>query len=207
MNPKGTHLHFLMDTDTPLPHDKIEILLNLKLFSYHCEENGKPIMDWTRLFKAQFEQFRSIIAYYRAIKKVTIPPSSKINLSRLNNATMPRNVTSSTMVMSAPMNSLPSSPSAAIARASSSTLATPVSKCLLFSESQDVEDTGNITELQHVLHTILPEAVDSLLVKALERNGFNEIQDVLLMNQAERDMLVFLDANDDVTPVPHGKRT
>jgi len=36
--------------------------------------------------------------------------------------------------------------------------------------------------------------------------GFNEIQDVLLMNQAERDMLTFLDTNDVVTPLPQAQK-
>jgi len=130
------------DVVTPLPHDKKEMLLNLKLFSCYCEENGKPIMDWTNISKAHFEQFWSSITCYRAIEKVAIPLSSKFNHSRPDNATMPRNVTSSTMVTSNPMLSLSSSPSAAIPRASSSALATatPVSKHVLFSESQDVED-------------------------------------------------------------------
>jgi len=51
----------------------------------------------------------------------------------------------------------------------------------LFSESQYVEDAGgNITELQHILHTILPEAIDSPLDKTLEKHGFTTVQDVLL---------------------------
>ena len=41
-----------------------------------------------------------------------------------------------------------------------------------------------------------------LLTEALERSGFNEIQDVLLMNQAERDMQTFLNANGVITPLP-----
>jgi len=46
-------------------------------------------------------------------------------------------------------------------------------------------------ELQHVLHTILPEAIDSKLVKALENHGFTTVMNVLLLNQAERDALQF----------------
>ena len=40
----------------------------------------------------------------------------------------------------------------------------------------------------------------------MERSGFNEIQDVLLMNQAERDMLTFLNAKDVITPLPIGPK-
>jgi len=40
-----------------------------------------------------------------------------------------------------------------------------------------------------------------LLAEALERTGFDEIQDILLMNQAKRDMLTFLNANGVVTPL------
>jgi len=58
----------------------------------------------------------------------------------------------------------------------------------LFSESQDVEDfASNSIELQHVLHNIVPEAIDSPLVKALENHGLMTVQDVLLLNQAEWD--------------------
>jgi len=35
-------------------------------------------------------------------------------------------------------------------------------------------------------------------------SGFNEIQDVLLMNQAERDMLTFLNAKGVIAPLPVG---
>jgi len=39
-------------------------------------------------------------------------------------------------------------------------------------DSQDNEDSGaDITELQYVLHTIQPKAIDGLLVKALENHG------------------------------------
>jgi len=67
-------------------------------------------------------------------------------------------------MISASMISLSSSPIASIPRTSSSALATatPVSKCILVSEHEDVEDTAsNISELQHVLQTVLPEAIDS----------------------------------------------
>jgi len=60
------------------------MLLNAKLFSHYCEENGKPtIMDWMKISKAGYNLFRSSIAFYRSIKKVIIPPSSKINLDLL----------------------------------------------------------------------------------------------------------------------------
>jgi len=140
------------------------MLLNLKLFSCYCEENDKPIMDWMKLLKAEFNQFTSSAACYRATEKGTIPPSSKFNFSRPDIATVPKNVTST------PMISLSSSPSANIPRASSSALATATSKHVLFSESQDVEDfASNSTELQHALHTILPKAIDSPLIKALQK--------------------------------------
>ncbi len=55
------------------------------------------------------------------------------------------------------------------------------------------------------LHHVLSEVLGQpwwLLSEVLERSGFNEIQDVLLMNQAKRDTLTFLDANGVVTPLP-----
>jgi len=188
-------LNFLNANDvlaTPMPDDKKEMLLNFKLFSCFCEENGKPIMDWRmKISKAEINQVTSSATCYRAVKTVTIPPSCKFNFSRPDIATVPKNVTS------APMISLSSSPSAAIPSISSSALAsaTPVSKHHLFSESQDVEAfSSNIFELQHVLHTILPEAIDSPLDTALENHGLITVQDVLLLNQAERDALHFLKA-------------
>ncbi len=94
---------------------------------------------------------------------MTIPPGSKFNLPRPVNATVPRNVISLTLVTSTSMISLSH-------------------------DSQDDEDSdSNITELQYVLHSILPEAVDSPLDKALDNHGLTTIQDVLLTNQAERD--------------------
>jgi len=45
------------------------------------------------------------------------------------------------------------------------------------------------------------------VTEALERSGFNEIQDVLLMNQAERDMLTFLNADGVITPLPVGPKS
>jgi len=46
-----------------------------------------------------------------------------------------------------------------------------------------------------------------LLPEALERSVFNDIQDVLLMNQAERDMLTFLNANGVTTLLPVGPKS
>jgi len=66
---------------------------------------------------------------------VTIPPSFKSNQHKPASASMPRNVTSSTMVTSTSMISISS-------------------------ESQDDEDSGsNITELQYILHSILSEVL------------------------------------------------
>jgi len=77
----------------------------------------------------------------------------------------------------------------------------------LFSESQDVEDfASNSIELQHVLHNILPEAIDSPLVKALENHGLMTVQDVLLLNQAERDALHFPKADGTLSTLPIGSK-
>jgi len=77
----------------------------------------------------------------------------------------------------------------------------------LFSESQDVEDfASHSIELQHVLHNILPEAIDSPLVKALENHGLMTVQDVLLLNQAEWDALHFPKADGSSTALPIGSK-
>ncbi len=74
------------------------------------------------------------------IDKVTIPPCPK---TRHANATLPRNVTSSTMVSPAPMINLSS--------------ASPAVE----------ESDGNINQLQHVLPTTFCKAVDSPLFKQI----------------------------------------
>jgi len=56
--------------------------------------------------------------------------------------------------------------------------------------------------LNHVLSEVLCQLQCGLLAEALERSGFNEIQDVILMNQAERGTLTFLRVNGVVTPLP-----
>jgi len=112
---------------TPLPVGPKSVLHCLKLFSCYCEDNGEPIMDWMKVSKAQFDQFRSSSECMWGIEKVTIPSSPK---PKPDNANVLRNMTCST---STPMIS-PSH------------------------DSQDGEDSGsNITELQSVLHVLLPE--------------------------------------------------
>jgi len=64
---------------TPLPQVQKNMLLDVKLFSCYCEENGKPIMDWTKNSKADFNS----IALYREVEKVTIPPFPKQDLLML----------------------------------------------------------------------------------------------------------------------------
>jgi len=59
------------------------------------------------------------------------------------------------------------------------------------------------------LHHVLSEVLGRpwwLLSEALERSGFDEIQDILLMNQAKRDTLTFLNANSVVTPLPQAEK-
>ncbi len=70
---------------TQLPQILKNMLLDVKLFSCYHEEKGKPIMDWTKVSKADFNS----IALYREVEKVTIPPSSKFNFSRPDIATVP----------------------------------------------------------------------------------------------------------------------
>jgi len=68
---------------------------------------------------------------------------------------------------------------------------------------KDVEDSVSIiSELQHVLHTILSEAFYSPLVKALRNHGFTTVMDFLLMNQAERDAIHFLKVDGALSTLP-----
>jgi len=61
--------------------------------------------------------------------------------------------------------------------------------------------------LHHVLSEVFYPGWREKVVEALERSGFNEIQDVLLVNQAERDMLTFLNTNGVITPLPFGLKS
>jgi len=127
------------------------MLLNIKFFICYDEENGKPIMDWMKMFKAEYIWFRHSITFLRVTEKVTFPPCSNFNLPQHTDATMVRNVASSTIVTSASMISHSN-------------------------KSQDDEDSGSRTnKLQHVLYAIFCEAIDSPLVKVLENHGFKRM--------------------------------
>jgi len=81
---------------TPLPQAQKNMLLDIKLFNAYCEDHGRPIMDWMKVSKADFRG----VALYMEEEKVTIPPCPKTQGA---NATMPRNVTSPTVVTPAPI--------------------------------------------------------------------------------------------------------
>ena len=85
----------------------------------------------------------------------------------------------------------------------------PVTISKSSSTAGEMQGNLRLTNGKDALHHVLSEVLCQpwwLLTEALERSGFNEIQDVLLMNQAERDMLTFLDANDVVTPLPQAQK-
>jgi len=66
---------------------------------------------------------------------------------------------------------------------------------------------GLLMGRRHVLSEVFYPDQRETVAEALERSGFNEIQDVLLRNQAERDMLSFLNANGVITPLPAGPKS
>ncbi len=70
----------------------------------------------------------------------------------------------------------------------------------------DFRLTDGKAALQHVLTEVLYPGWRETLAEALERSGFPEIQDVLLMNQTERDVLTFFDANGVITPCKLAQR-
>jgi len=93
----------------------------------------------------------------------------------------------------------------------SKTSSSTVSVTTYESPSDSVEDQGALeySNGKAALHHVLSEVLTQpwwLLAEALERSGFDEIQDVLLMNQAERDMLTFLNGNGVVTPLPQAEK-
>jgi len=69
---------------TPLLQAQKNMLLDVKLISSYCERNGRPIVDWMKISKADFNS----IVLYMEEEKVTTPPSST---ARCVNATKPRN--------------------------------------------------------------------------------------------------------------------
>jgi len=64
--------------------------------------------------------------------------------------------------------------------------------------------TDGEVALHHVLSEVFYPDQRETVAEALGRSGFNEIQDVLLMNQVERDMLTFLNAKGVTTPLQPG---
>jgi len=58
--------------------------------------------------------------------------------------------------------------------------------------------------LGHVITEVLNQPSDRTLAQALARAGITEIFNLLVLNQADRDSLTFLDENTLVTPLPLG---
>jgi len=77
---------------TPLPQAKKNKLLDVKLFGSYCERIGKPIIDWTKVSKADFNS----VALYMEEEKVTIPHHT---MESHVNTIQPRKVNSTTTVM------------------------------------------------------------------------------------------------------------
>jgi len=166
---------------TPLPIGLKNLLRSIKLFSCHSENQGKPILDWTKVTRADFNKFRSSPACFEATERATIPPSGKISPPSYANATVPRKVA----VL--PVPSIPKTSSVV--------------------RSQSFEDSGErIAELQYVLTAILSEALDGPLAKALKNHGLTAISDILLLNQAERNALHFLKADGTFSTLPIGPK-
>ena len=85
----------------------------------------------------------------------------------------------------------------------------PVTISKSSSATYGMQGNFGLTDGKDALHHVLSEVLGQpwwLLAKALERSGFDEIQDILLMNKAERDMLTFLNANGVVTPLPQAEK-
>jgi len=81
---------------TPLPQAEKNRLLDVKLFSSYCERSGRPIINWTKVSKANFNS----IVLYMEEEKVTI---FSFSMAGCLIATKLRNVTSTTMVTPPPM--------------------------------------------------------------------------------------------------------
>ncbi len=223
--------HDVYGTVRPLAIGHKNLLRMLKLYGAYCEAEGSPIVDWRTITKKDFDDFRRSRAGLRASEwydtvapattPVVLPKSSLSTVPTTTSASLPvavsimTSASSSSAVSVTASKSTPStisvttsvrsSPmvSAVTSKSSSST----VSVTTFESPSNSVKDQdvsvcpNGKAALHHVLSEVLAQPW-WLLADALERSGFDEIQDVLLMNQAKRDMLTFLDANGVVTPLP-----
>ncbi len=191
----------------PLVIGHKNLLRVLKIFANYCKAKGFPIVDWMAITKKDFDNFRHSQTGMQATEKPdAIAPATM-------SVTMPQS--SSSMVSVTTSKSSPVTISVMTSESSSSTVSVMTSKSLSYttsvttskssSDSDKDQDVLAYSNGEAALHHVLSEVLGQpwwLLSEALERSGFNEIQDVLLMNQAKRDMLTFLDGNNVVTPLP-----
>ncbi len=143
------------------------------------------------------------------------PPSM---VSVMTSKSPPVAVSITTSKSSSPMVSVMTSESSSsmvyitATKSTASTVSVMTSKSSLYMSSPDDTEDRDVlaySDGKAALHHILSEVLGQpwwLLAEALERSGFDEIQDVLLMNPAKRDMLTFLNANGMVTPLPQAEK-
>jgi len=218
----------------PLAIGHKNLLRMLKVYGAYCEAKGSPVKDWMMITKKDFDDFRCSRAGLRASEwydtvapattPVILPKSSSSTVSVTTSASLPvaasvvtsassssavsamASKSSSTAVQFAMSKRSPTTVSVVTTRSSSSTVSVSVFK----SATDSVEDRDTLVSFdgKAALHHVLSEVLSTpwLLAEALERSGFYEIQDVLLMNQAERDMLTFLNGNGVVTPLPQAEK-
>jgi len=164
----------------------------LKIFATYRKMEGFPIVNWMTITKKDFDDFRCSRAGLRA--------------TEMDDAIAPVTVSITTF------ESSPTTMPATASKSSPSATSLMTSKNSLHMDSSDVTEDQDVlacsigkTALHHVLSEVLGQPW-WLIFEVLERSGFDGIQDVLLMNQAERDTLTFLNGNGVVTPLPRAEK-
>jgi len=215
----------------PLAIGHKNLLQMLKIYGAYCKAEGSPIMDWMMITKKDFNDFRCSRAGLHAsewddtIAPATIPviipnsPSSTVSvaMSKSPSPTVSIKASGSPPVTASVVTSESSSstvlvtttkrssPTVSVVTARSTSSIVSVTMFESSSNSIKGQDVLVCPDGKAALHHVLSEVLAQpwwLLTEVLERSGFDEIQDVLLMNQAERDMLNFLDGNGVVMPLP-----
>jgi len=187
------------------------MLKTLKLFAAFCKAEGHPIDDWTQVTKKDFDEFRSSNACISATEmddNIALPIFSTVFKKKNFDDFRSGNACVNTTKIDDNIM-LPSSSSAGQKQGDSMsgntcaiTTVNDINIALFQASSSAHQDQGDFgltdgeAALHHVLFEVLCQPWCGPLAESLERSGFNDIQDVLVMNQAERNMLNFLNAND-----------
>jgi len=171
------------------------LLKAVKFYNSFCNAQGRPIIDWTEVTKIEFDGFRCSTAYPNATESNIMPVPSAPRQDQLSGSRKGTNCKASMNTVLGDSKQWDSWHCSALAQG----------RVQDGCQSDSGPSDGEMA-LQHVLFEVLCQPWDGPLVQALDRSGFNEISDVLLLNQAERNALTFLNASNVITPLSYGEK-